>query len=134
MENHVRLHVGKDVKHVLVNKKTARNLRSFKLTTDPVLLTTYEWVGNGPRYEDPPDDIFSNESYPLRIDFGETADDVNIILLSRPLSMFKSIELDLHPERKDLIRFTMHVPLHQDVIDTLVSLGVEIDMPGEPLK
>lgn len=134
MENHVRLHVGKDVKHVLVNKKTTRNLRSFRLTTEPFLLTVWECVGNGPKYEQPPDDIFSNEKYPLRIDIGEDADHVNVILLSRPLGYIDSIDIDLHPDRKDLIRFTFPRPLHKDVVDTLVSLGVEVDMQGEPVQ
>jgi hypothetical protein len=133
MENHVRLHVGQDHKHVLVNKKTTGNLRSFQLTTEPVLLTTWEWVGNGPKYEQPPDDIFSNAEYPLRIDIGEDANAVNVILLARPLGGISRIDIDLHPDRKDLIRFTFPRPLHKDVVDTLVSLGVEVDMQGEPV-
>lgn len=134
MENHVRLHVGKDAKIVLVNKKSARNLRSFQLTTEPALLTTYTWVGNGPKLEDAPADIFSNETYPLRIDVGEDANGVRVILLSRPLGGITKIEIDLHPDRKDLIRFVFARPLHQDVVDTLVSYGVEVDMSGEPVQ
>lgn len=134
MENRVRLHIGKESQVVLVNKRAARTLRSFQLTTEPILLTTWEWAGNGPQYEDPPANIFSNERYPLRFDIGENVNDLKVILLSRPLSHLLKVEIDLHPDRKTLLRLTLPAPIHQDVIDTLVSLGVEVDMPGEPLK
>lgn len=134
METNIRLHIGKNNKQVLINKKRVDNLRSFKLSTYAFLTTTWEIVGNTFRYSEPPDDIFSNESYPLRIDIGPDAQQIQVILLSKPLGCLKNIAVDLHNERKDLIRFISHVPMHQDIVDTLVDLGVEIIMPGEVLQ
>lgn len=131
METNVRLHIGKNNKQILINKKRVNNLRSFRLSTSPFLTTTWELAGNTFLYSDPPDDIFSNESYPLRIDIGADAASILVILLSRPLGRLRNIEIDLHAERKDTVRFISHVTLHKDIVDTLVDLGVEIIMPGE---
>ncbi|MGD9209124.1 MAG: hypothetical protein PVI90_00035 [Desulfobacteraceae bacterium] len=126
MEQNVRLHIGKHNKHVLINKASVSNLRSFKLRTTPALITTWEIVGNDFKYNEPPNNIFSNESYPLRVVIGK--EKAYIILLSRPLSMLKNIEIDLHAEHKDTIRIVSCIPLHQDIIDTLVDLGVEVEI------
>ena len=134
METSIRLHIGKEAKHVLVNKKSTRNLRSFQLTTEPVLLTTWGYIGNGPLFEDAPDDIYTNEAYPLRFDIGEDVNSLRLILLSRPLGGLKRVEIDLHPDHKDVIRLTFIAPIHQNVVDTLIDLGVEVDMPGVPVQ
>ena len=128
MEQNVRIHIGKRNKHILVNKASISNLRSFKLRTTPTLITTWEIVGNDFKYNEPPNDIFSNESYPLRIVIGKDTNHVHLVLLSRPLSRLKNIEIDLHAEHKDTIRIVSCIPLHQDVIDTLIDLGVEVEI------
>ena len=133
MQDDIRLHIGPDAKVLLVNKKRVENLHAFTLKTNP-LLTAWTCAGGGPVYGPTPDDIFSNESFPLRLLLGDGTNQhaVKVVLLSRPLGYIKSIEIDLHPDRKDLIRFVFAMPMHQDIVDTLVSYGVEVDMPGEP--
>lgn len=134
MQTNVRLHIGKNNKQILINKKTVNNLRSFRLSTYPYLTTTWEIVGNTFRYDEPPYDIFRNESYPLRIDIGPDVQQIMVILLSKPLGCMKNMEIDLHSERKDLIRFISYIPMHKDIVDTLVDLGVEVIMPGKVIQ
>ncbi len=132
MENHIRLHIGQTRNCVLINKKLIYNLRAFHLTTTPELLTSWQYVGNGPKFSEPPDDIFSNEAYPLRFTIGESSSAVNVVLLARPLGGWERIHINLHPDQRDQICFVFKKPVHSDVVDTLVHLGVDIVLSEDP--
>lgn len=131
MKDLVKVYISKDEPNLVVhNAQIVKKLRSFYCTLEPYLITIWECIGNHLQYETFPDNIFTNGRYPLCIEIGDTADSVQVTLMGNRIDWLKNIEIHLCADSKDRIRFVSHVPVQQDIVNKLVALGVEIDMPG----
>jgi hypothetical protein len=130
----LRVHIGEQ-ELVLFNGGVVGFLQRFSLYYEPGILTTqYDCAGCYPSvHKIVPPDALSHTQYPLRIYAGPREDrqEVDVYLHGRPLSRLKSIKLLLSSDQKRQVQIVFTHDYPQEVVDALVTLGVEVIVDHE---
>lgn len=125
------IHYNKDKQLLTYNAHPLGHLAEFDLIfrPDAPVTTVFRCYGAYPAtqvFDDDAPSIFSNSHYPLRLYVKDKAEDCLITLLGRPLSDITAVDLHFCSIEKPIVRLSFRSRPLQDVIDTLVSLGVEV--------
>ena len=127
----IRVHISHNIERdlILLNGLPLERLTDFTAHCSTVtsLLTTFTVVGCFPVQGIAPDDALSNKVFPLRISFGQTADEVSVVFQGRPLGFLSAVYVNLQADpRRRIIRLTTH-KMYKELIEALVDIkGVEV--------
>ena len=110
---------------VFKNHNLLTHLTRGYVTNKPYWHTHFTFAYDQPQTGPTPENALSNAAYPLRLYISPTY--TALLLLGRPLNCIQTFELDARASlSRPSIRMGTNKPLHPDIRDTLLSLGVEL--------
>ena len=81
-----------------------------------------------------PRNINSNTDFPLRLYIDRRGDTSNLVFFKgRPVGRLLQVGIRITPEKR-ILTFRFATPQPKELVDGLVALGAEVDMPGEPTE
>lgn len=128
------IQIGSERCALLFNGRELTNLTRFSLLASELgVHTVYACAGNFPEFGPAPTNAGSNSAFPLRIHVYPKLTDLSCTLLSRPFGGITTLEVTVTPD-KTRSRFVFVRPIQRQLLDALVALGAEVEMPGNPLE